>query len=216
MEERRTIFIVDGKRILGKSFIVNNNKTSKAKPTFKDVATLNCKLSSIVSNYADDCELDAILWGNEADDYSTKVEKCQDRIKRFESRSAYFQKKIDFWRQVRSYTVSVLSFIGFIGGIVLAISQVLRFHGPTVSILSTTISAILYFISGAFLCYIISRLVKSIINRVIRLYKNLLNKNEEMLAEIRSEKKLSSLKVEKYLKESNTKRKKARLVRGLH
>ena len=59
-------------------------------------------------------------------------------------------------------------------------------------------------------------LIKSIINRVIRLYKNLLNKNEEMLAEIISEKKISSLKVEKYLKQSNTKRKKARLVRGLH
>ena len=218
MRARETIIYVsqDGKRMVGKSFVTNDGEPEKGAPVMEEnVKALDRRLQNTINSYAGDCDKDARECTKEVEYYSDRAERLTSKIKRFTLKSEYLQKKIDFWKQTGTIATIVLSILGLIGGIVISISEWLKFHGPTESIADTVLAFLIYCVSGIILCVVLGWLAKTMANRKIKRYKELFDRNKELLTELTSEEEISSQKVEQYCKLRDEKIKKARHIRGL-
>jgi hypothetical protein len=212
MKQRETFFIVseDGKRGIGKSYVVEDDKTSE------NFQALSQNLMDIINECANDYENDARTCAELSNKFVDRIEQLKTKIKRVKIRSTYFQKKIAFWKNIRRYSMLGLSLLGFFGGFLLTIVLILKLHGPTDSIASTAISFLVALVSGVVLCLILCGLAKNFTNRFIKSYKRLLTKNEEIIADLTCEKTISTLEAEKFYKLKNAKWEKSRKYRGLH
>ncbi len=222
MKRRETIVVVseDGTRCVGKSFVVDDNEAplKNVTPTVEEinqVSEANRKLQNAVNDYARDCNNDAKEYGKQADRYSERAEVLKSKIKRAKARSDYFQRKVLFWKKTRSVAVISLAIIGFIAGVILAISQTLKYHGPTTTVLDTAVLFLICLVSGIVLCLILGWLTKKITDRRIKHYKELHATSKEILGDYISEEKLWSFEAENCYSLKDTKRKKSQFVWGL-
>lgn len=218
MKTRETIVIVsqDGKRAVGKSFVVNDGEPEKGAPEVEEnVKALDRRLQSTINSYARDCDKDAIDYAREIEHFSGRAERLSSKIKRFTIKGENLQERIDFWKQTGTIATVVLSILGLIGGIFISITEWLKFHGPTESVADTIIAFLVYCVSGIILCIILGWLAKTVTNRKIKRYREMFDRNKELLTELISEEETCSQKVEKYCKLREEKIKKARQIRGL-
>ncbi len=96
-----------------------------------------------------------------AKDYEEKAEICLRRVNRLDdeieflvSRNQKLKRKIRFWKRSTPVNTVVHAIIGAIAGVTLAVSQILRFHGPTVTFFGTIGAFGIYLLSGLFLAII--------------------------------------------------------------
>ena len=137
----------------------------------------------------------------QADEYTRQAEAKIREISYLEDDLVYYQKKLvkakkwrKFWRKTAPAQTTAIGLIGLVLGVVLAVSQLLENHGPTVTILGTIGASFIYLASGLFWMGFFGWLGKEQADELVKnctkkvhLYGNAIEEIEAEIAELQAE-----------------------------
>lgn len=201
----------DGKKFAGFKFSEPKAVVAEEVVTAGKVTTDNKVVNEMLAQIAENCSSG---YAEKASHYFQRANHAAEKISALIEKGQRIKKKIRFWKGATLPCTLVHGVIGLILGIMLGISQVLRFHGPTVTFLGTIGAFGIYALSGAFFAAFMGWLGRATALNFALCYKEDLEKIQDLLRHYEEKEEAYILKTEEYAKLAQEEKKKELIYRG--
>ena len=184
MMTRETIIIMseDGKRIVGKSFVIeeDNEKEETSEIISKE----------FVQQLAGFSEINAKSYQRKKIDSKNHLKRVERRLENEKKKNVKLERKREFIKKISTFLIIVFTLIGFIGGITFGI-QIVNAYGPVKTVVGTIIVTLLYVTVGIVFAGFFNYVTKKILINILRKYKKAIKENNSFIKDLSFNKRIA-------------------------
>ena len=146
----------DGRRFIARKFSTKPAEEAKAEEVKDENIIRILPISPTGSKqnvnefYAEIANFDAQGFEDQAEIKLKKIGRLQKELADYEKQAAKLKKRRYIAKKATPVQIIILGLVGFVLGVVLAVSQLLENHGPTVTLWGTIGASAIYLFSGIF------------------------------------------------------------------
>lgn len=181
---RETIIIMseDGKRIVGKSFVIedDNEKEETSEKISKE----------FVQQLAGFSEINAKSYQRKKIDSKNHLKRVERRLENEKRKNVKLERKREFIKKISTFLIIVFTLIGFIGGITFGI-QIVNAYGPVKTVVETVITTLLYVAVGIVFAGFFNYFTKKILINILRRYKKAIKENDSFIKDLSFNKRIA-------------------------
>lgn len=184
MMTRETIIIMseDGKRIVGKSFVIedDNEKEETSEKISKE----------FVQQLAGFSEINAKSYQRKKIDSKNHLKRVERRLENEKRKNVKLERKREFIKKISTFLIIVFTLIGFISGITFGI-QIVNAYGPVKTVVGTVIVTLLYVTVGIVFAGFFNYVTKKILINILRKYKKAIKENNSFIKDLSFNKRIA-------------------------
>ena len=184
MMTRETIIIMseDGKRIVGKSFVIedDNEKEETSEQISKE----------FVQQLAEFSGINAKTYQHKKIDSKNRLKRVERRLENEKRKNVKLERKREFIKKISTFLIIVFTLTGFIGGITFGI-QIVNAYGPVKTVVATVITTLLYVAVGIVFASFLNYVTKKILINILRKYKEAIQENNSFIKDLSFNKRIA-------------------------
>ena len=184
MMTRETIIIMseDGKRIVGKSFVIeeDNEKEETSEKISKE----------FVQQLAGFSGINAKSYQRKKNDSKNHLKRVERRLENEKRKNVKLERKREFIKKISTFLIIVFTLIGFIDGITFGI-QIVNAYGPVKTVVGTVIVTLLYVTVGIVFAGFFNYVTKKILINILRKYKKAIKENNSFIKDLSFNKRIA-------------------------